>query len=168
VLAASSPADCFDAAIEAVRIAVRYMTPVILLSDGYIANGSEPWKLPEVDDLPDLRVDFRTDAEGFLPYLRDPETSRGRGRSPARRASSTASAGSRRQDAPATSATTRTTTSTWSALRAEKVARIAQDIPPLEVDGAPTGGELLVLGWGSHLRRDHRAVRQQALQGRRT
>ena len=78
VLAACSPADCFYTALEAARIALTYRTPVILLSDGYIANGSEPWLLPEVEQLPDLRVEFATAPNGpdgeFLPYLRDPET----------------------------------------------------------------------------------------------
>ena len=77
VIAPRSPSDCFYAAIEAARIALTYRTPVILLSDGYIANGSEPWLLPEVADLPDLRVEFATEPNGedgttFLPYLRDP------------------------------------------------------------------------------------------------
>jgi 2-oxoglutarate/2-oxoacid ferredoxin oxidoreductase subunit alpha len=78
VLAPNSPADCFYTALEAARIALTYRTPVILLSDGYVANGSEPWLLPEVDDLPDLRVEFAAAANGpdgeFLPYLRDPVT----------------------------------------------------------------------------------------------
>ncbi|MBA3488055.1 MAG: 2-oxoacid:acceptor oxidoreductase subunit alpha [Longispora sp.] len=78
VVASSSPADCFDTALEAVRIALTYRTPVILLSDGYLANGSEPWLLPDVEDLPDLRTEFATAPNGpdgtFLPYLRDPET----------------------------------------------------------------------------------------------
>ncbi|MDG6100581.1 2-oxoacid:acceptor oxidoreductase subunit alpha [Dactylosporangium aurantiacum] len=79
VIAPRSPADCFDAAIEAARIALTYRTPVILLSDGYIANGSEPWRLPDVADLPDLRTEFATepnseDGTTFLPYLRDPVT----------------------------------------------------------------------------------------------
>ncbi|MET7421295.1 2-oxoacid:acceptor oxidoreductase subunit alpha [Dactylosporangium sp. NPDC005555] len=79
VVAPRSPADCFDAAIEAARIALTYRTPVILLSDGYIANGSEPWRLPEVSELPDLRTEFATEPNGedgttFLPYLRDPVT----------------------------------------------------------------------------------------------
>ncbi|MEV4513530.1 2-oxoacid:acceptor oxidoreductase subunit alpha [Dactylosporangium sp. NPDC049525] len=79
VIAPRSPADCFNAAIEAARIALTYRTPVILLSDGYIANGSEPWRLPEVADLPDLRTEFATEPNGedgttFLPYLRDPVT----------------------------------------------------------------------------------------------
>ena len=92
------PGDCFDAAIEAARIAVKYMTPVVLLSDGYLANGSEPWRIPDVDDLPDISTTFaEAGPEPFQPYLRDPRRSRGRGRSRARRASSTGSAGSRRR-----------------------------------------------------------------------
>ncbi|HXD91270.1 MAG TPA: 2-oxoacid:acceptor oxidoreductase subunit alpha, partial [Candidatus Binataceae bacterium] len=74
VIAAMTPADCFDCAFEAVRIALKYMTPVILLTDGQLANGAEPWLLPDVDQLPEVKVEFRTDPEGFLPYLRDPET----------------------------------------------------------------------------------------------
>ncbi|WP_308167369.1 2-oxoacid:acceptor oxidoreductase subunit alpha [Catellatospora tritici] len=78
VVAAQSPVDCFHAAIEACRIALTYRTPVILLSDGYVANGSEPWLLPEISELPDLRVEFATGPNGedgkFYPYLRDPQT----------------------------------------------------------------------------------------------
>src|SRR6185369_15660974 len=78
VVAAKSPSDCFYTAIEAVRIALTYRTPVVLLSDGYLANGSEPWQVPSVDDLPDLRVEFAREPNGpdgeFLPYLRDPGT----------------------------------------------------------------------------------------------
>ena len=74
VIAASSPADCFARAIEACRIAISHMTPVVLLSDGYIANGSEPWRLPETADLPDFGVEFHTRTENFLPYERDAKT----------------------------------------------------------------------------------------------
>ncbi len=77
IVAAESPADCFDAAFEAVRIAVKYRTPVILLTDGYLANGAEPWNLPDVDALPDISVPFATEpnhGDEFWPYLRDPET----------------------------------------------------------------------------------------------
>jgi 2-oxoglutarate/2-oxoacid ferredoxin oxidoreductase subunit alpha len=81
IVAAQSPGDCFDAAVEAVRIALTYRTPVFLLTDGYLANGSEPWRVPRLDELPDLHVDFATELNGtdeyegtFLPYLRDPET----------------------------------------------------------------------------------------------
>src|SRR5207244_7590781 len=74
VLAASTPAQCFHAAIEACRIALKYRTPVYLLSDAYLANGSEPWLLPDVDSLPDISAEVRADPDGFEPYARDPET----------------------------------------------------------------------------------------------
>ena len=74
VLAIASPSDAFLMAIEAARIAVKYMTPVILLSDNHVANGSEPWKLPDVDQIPDFPVKFQAETEGFQPYLRDEET----------------------------------------------------------------------------------------------
>src|ERR1700741_124484 len=74
VVAAAPPSDCFWAALEACRIAVQYMVPVIILSDGYLANGAEPWKIPTLDELPEIPVHFRTDPEGFMPYSRDPKT----------------------------------------------------------------------------------------------
>ena len=74
VLAASSPGDCFWVALEASRIAIKYMVPVIVLSDGYLANGAEPWRMPGLDELPEIPVSFRTDREGFLPYEREPQT----------------------------------------------------------------------------------------------
>jgi len=74
VLAAATPADCFWIAVEASRIALKYMVPVIILSDGYLANGAEPWRIPSVEEIPGIPVHFTTDPEGFLPYKRDPET----------------------------------------------------------------------------------------------
>src|SRR5919206_1303799 len=71
IVAAKSPSDCFDAAFESVRVALKYRTPVILLTDGYLANAAEPWLLPKAADLPDFKVQFRTDPQGFFPYLRD-------------------------------------------------------------------------------------------------
>ena len=118
VVAPRSPADCFDAALEAARIAVTYRTPVMLLSDGYLANGSEPWLLPEVDDLPAIEPRFRP-APTRWPTTAPSRSCRtcattrrwpGRGRCPARPSSCTASAGWRRPTAPATSPTTRPTT----------------------------------------------------------
>ncbi|OGV01281.1 MAG: 2-oxoglutarate ferredoxin oxidoreductase subunit alpha, partial [Ignavibacteria bacterium RIFOXYB2_FULL_36_7] len=76
VVAPATPAECFSMALEASRLAIKYMVPVMYLSDGYIANGSEPWKLPDVDALPEIEVKFRTEAEGFKPYLRDENLSR--------------------------------------------------------------------------------------------
>ena len=119
IVAARSPSHCFDAAFEAVRIAVKYRTPVMLLSDGYLANGAEPWLLPDVDALPDLSVPFTTEfnhtaADGkpeFWPYLRDPETLARPGRFPALPSSCTASVASRSKTAVATSTTSPRTTS---------------------------------------------------------
>jgi 2-oxoglutarate/2-oxoacid ferredoxin oxidoreductase subunit alpha len=151
VLAASSPADCFDTALEAVRIALRYMVPVVLLSDGYIANGSEPWKLPQVEDLPDLRVDFRTDAEGFLPYLRDQRTLARPWAIPGTPGLEHRIGGLEKQDGTGNVSYDPHNHEHMVRTRAEKVQRVAQDIPPLEVHGCPEGGKLLVLGWGSTL-----------------
>ena len=74
VVAPATPADCFHMAIEAVRLAFKYMSPVFYLSDGYLANGAEPWALPEIDELPKIEVTFATDPASFMPYARDPET----------------------------------------------------------------------------------------------
>src|SRR5690554_3594249 len=146
VLAASSPSDCFYMAIEASRIAIKYMTPVILLTDGYIANGSEPWKIPHVKDLPDIPVNFRTDPEGFYPYLRDENLARPWVKlgTPGlehrigglEKANIT---GKVSYDADNHDKMIR--------LRAQKVKNIANSIPDLEVDGDQEG-DLLILGWG--------------------
>ncbi len=150
IVAASSPADCFDAAVEACRIAVRHMVPVILLSDGYIANGSEPWRLPKVEDLPDLRIEFRTDPEGFMPYERDPRTLARPWAIPGTPGLEHRIGGLEKEDVSGNVSYDPENHEKMTRLRAEKVARIADDIPPLEVDGAPEG-ELLIVGWGSTL-----------------
>jgi 2-oxoglutarate ferredoxin oxidoreductase subunit alpha len=148
ILAASSPKDCFDAALEAVRIATRHMVPVVLLSDGYIANGSEPWKLPRVEDLPDLRIDFRTDPAGFHPYERDPETLARPWAIPGTAGLEHRIGGLEKENVTGNVSYDPVNHETMIHLRAEKVERIAREIPDLEVVGEPEG-ELLVLGWGS-------------------
>ncbi len=150
ILAASSPADCFDVAVEACRIAVRHMVPVILLSDGYIANGSEPWRLPQVEDLPDLRIDFRTDPEGFQPYARDPRTLARPWAIPGTPGLEHRIGGLEKEDVTGNVSYDPENHEKMTRLRAEKVARVADEIPPLEIDGAPEG-ELLIVGWGSTL-----------------
>jgi 2-oxoglutarate ferredoxin oxidoreductase subunit alpha len=149
VLAASSPKDCFEMALEAVRIATRYMVPVVLLSDGYIANGSEPWKLPRVEDLPDLRTEFRTDPEGFHPYERNPETLARPWAIPGTPGLEHRIGGLEKEDVTGNVSYDPANHERMIHLRAEKVERIANDIPEIEVFGDPEGGELLVLGWGS-------------------
>ncbi|HUP24617.1 MAG TPA: 2-oxoacid:acceptor oxidoreductase subunit alpha [Thermoanaerobaculia bacterium] len=150
VLAAASPSDCFDTALEAVRIATRYMVPVVLLSDGYIANGSEPWRLPDVEDLPDLRLEFRQDPQGFLPYLRDQDTLARPWAIPGTPGLEHRIGGLEKQDVTGNVSYDPHNHDHMVRLRAEKVARIAREIPDLEVHG-DAAGELLVLGWGSTL-----------------
>ncbi|HSM12599.1 MAG TPA: 2-oxoacid:acceptor oxidoreductase subunit alpha [Thermoanaerobaculia bacterium] len=149
VLAASSPGDCFARAIEASRIALRYMTPVVLLSDGYLANGSEPWRIPDLAGLPDLSVELRTSPEGFAPYLRDPETLARPWAVPGTPGLEHRVGGLEKQDGSGNVSYDPANHAKMIHLRAEKVARIARDIPPLEVHGDAEGGPLLVLGWGS-------------------
>jgi len=164
IVAASSPADCFDAALEASRIAIQYMVPVILLSDGYIANGSEPWRLPEVESLPDLRVEFRTDPEGFQPYLRDERTLARPWAIPGTPGLEHRVGGLEKEDGSGNVSYDPDNHERMVKLRAEKVNRIADSIPDLEVDG-PSEGRLLVLGWGSTLGAVHGAVNLARKQG---
>ena len=146
VLAASSPIDCFYMALEASRIAVKYMTPVILLTDGYIANGSEPWKIPHANELPDIPVKFRTDPEGFFPYLRDENLSRPWVR-PGTEGLEHRIGGLEKANITGTVSYDPDNHDEMIKLRAQKVKNIAKDIPDLEVSGEQEG-DLLVLGWG--------------------
>jgi 2-oxoglutarate ferredoxin oxidoreductase subunit alpha len=151
VLAAASPKDCFDVALEAARLAIRHMVPVVVLSDGYIATGSEPWKLPDVASLPDLRTEFRTDPAGFTPYLRDPETLARPWAIPGTPGLEHRIGGLEKEDVTGNVSYDPDNHEHMVRLRAEKVARIAHEIPPLAVDDPPDGStaRLLVLGWGS-------------------
>jgi 2-oxoglutarate ferredoxin oxidoreductase subunit alpha len=148
ILAPSSPKDCFDIAMEAVRIAIKYMTPVTVLSDGYIANGSEPWKLPQIEDLPDLRMEFHTNPEGFKAYQRDPATLARPWAIPGTPGLEHRIGGIEKEEVTGNVSYDPVNHEKMVHLRAEKVARIAADIPPVQVHG-DDHGELLVLGWGS-------------------
>ena len=148
VIAASSPADCFARAFEACQIAVRHMTPVVLLSDGYIASGSEPWCLPEVADLPDFAPEFRTNPEGFLAYARDAKTLARPWAIPGTAGLEHRIGGIERQDGTGNISYDPGNHERMVRLRAEKVARVADGIPDLVVHGEPQG-RLLVIGWGS-------------------
>jgi len=165
VIAASSPKDCFDVAIEAVRIATRYMVPVVVLSDGYIANGSEPWMLPDVASLPDLRVEFHTTPEGFQAYARDPETLSRPWAIPGTPGLEHRIGGLEKEEVTGNVSYDPANHERMVLLRAEKVERIANDIPELEVHGDPAGGDLLVLGWGSTAGAIHGAVSAARKQG---
>jgi 2-oxoglutarate ferredoxin oxidoreductase subunit alpha len=148
VIAASSPKDCFDTAMEACHIAIKYMVPVMLLSDGYIANGSEPWRLPSLEDLPDLRVDFRTDPEDFHPYQRDEQTLARPWAIPGTPGLEHRIGGLEKEAVTGNVSYDPENHQRMTELREAKVAGIVQDVPDLEVHG-PASGKLLVLGWGS-------------------
>ena len=151
VLAASTPSQCFHAAIEAARIALKYRTPVYLLSDAYLANGSEPWLIPSVDDLPDISTQFATFSEGddeFMPYSRDPATLARPWAIPGTPGLEHRIGGLEKADVTGSISYDPENHDLMTRLRAAKVAAIANDIPPLAVDD-PDGADTLVLGWGS-------------------
>jgi 2-oxoglutarate ferredoxin oxidoreductase subunit alpha len=149
VLAARSPADCFKVAIEAVRLATRYMTPVILLSDGYIANAAEPWRLPDVDELPRFPVRFHSDPEGFHPFLRDPETLARTWAVPGTPGLEHRIGGLEKDYSSGNVSYDPENHQRMSDVRASKIARIANDIPLQDVELGSGGGRVAVVGWGS-------------------
>jgi 2-oxoglutarate ferredoxin oxidoreductase subunit alpha len=152
VIAAQSPTDCFDAAIEAVRIATTYRTPVYLLSDAYLANGSEPWLIPDVAGLPDMRVEFATPSETgepFAPYSRDPETLARPWAIPGTQGLEHRIGGIEKANGSGDISYDPTNHDTMVRLRQAKIDGIASSIPLLEVDDPTEDADLLVLGWGS-------------------
>jgi 2-oxoglutarate ferredoxin oxidoreductase subunit alpha len=151
VVAACTPSDCFHAAVEAARIALKYRTPVVLLSDGYLANGSEPWLLPDVAELPEIPVEFATEPNHdgeFWPYLRDEVTLARPWAVPGTPGLEHRIGGLEKADGTGNISYDPDNHDRMVRLRAAKVAGIAADIAPLEVD-EQDGARLLVLGWGS-------------------
>ena len=146
VIAAKAPSDCFEVAIEAVRIATTFMVPVILLSDGTIANGAEPWLVPNLDAIPDMKPSFRTDPEGFAPYIRDEKTLARPWAVPGTPGLEHRIGGLEKADGSGNVSYDPENHERMCKLRAEKVARVADTLPPTVADGDPDG--LLVLGWG--------------------
>jgi 2-oxoglutarate ferredoxin oxidoreductase subunit alpha len=147
VIAPHTPGDCFHTMIEAFQIAVRHMTPVVVLSDGYVANSSEPWLIPDVDALPRFDVTYHTEPEGFEPYGRDPETLARPWAIPGTPGLEHRIGGLETEDRTGSVSYRPENHQKMVTLRAEKVARIAQFLPPVEVNGSERG-ELLVVGWG--------------------
>ena len=151
VVAPKSPSDCFDAAIEAVRIAVTYRTPVLLLSDGYLANGQEPWAIPDLADLPTLNPGFATEPNGpdgeFLPFLRDPETLARPWAIPGTPGLAHRVGGIEKADRTGNISYDPDNHDTMVRLRQAKTDGI--DVPDLEVDDPDGDADLLVIGWGS-------------------
>jgi len=146
VVAPATPAECFSMALEASRLAIKYMVPVMYLSDGYIANGSEPWKLPDVDALPEIEVKFRTEAEGFKPYLRDENLSRPWAL-PGTPGLEHRVGGLEKANITGDVSYDPENHEFMVRLRAQKVKNMENDIPELEVRG-DKDAELLVIGWG--------------------
>jgi 2-oxoglutarate ferredoxin oxidoreductase subunit alpha len=153
VIAPRSPGDCFDAALEAARIALTYRTPVILLSDGYLANGAEPWAVPDVASLPDLAVDFATEPNGadgeFLPYLRDPETLARAWAIPGTAGLQHRVGGLEKADRTGNISYDPDNHDFMVRTRQAKVDGIAASLPPTEVDDPAGDAKVAVIGWGS-------------------
>ena len=147
ILAACRPYDCFETVYEACRIAVKYRTPVIFLSDLYIALGAEPWLIPDVADLPNIEADFRSDVDGFEPYIRDAETLARPWAKPGTPGLEHRIGGLEKSDITGNVSYDAENHERMVTIRAEKVKRIADDIPSTEIYGAHEG-DLLVLGWG--------------------
>ncbi|GIJ48552.1 oxidoreductase [Virgisporangium aliadipatigenens] len=151
VIAPNSPSDCFYAAVEAARIALKYRTPVLLLSDGYIANGSEPWRLPEISELPDLQVEFATAPNGpdgqFLPYLRDPETLARPWAVPGTPGLEHRIGGLEKADKTGDISYDPANHDFMVRTRAARIEGIP--VPDVEVDDPSDNARILVLGWGS-------------------
>ncbi|HEX5591364.1 MAG TPA: hypothetical protein VFX65_13820, partial [Candidatus Limnocylindrales bacterium] len=148
VIAPATPAECFDMAIEAWRIALKYMTPVAFLSDAFLANGAEPWAIPDPSDLPSIAVPNRTEKEGFYPYSRDPETLARPWAVPGTPGLEHRIGGLEKSDVLGNVSYDPENHHRMTMIRSMKVAGIAKDIAPLDVYGEPEG-DLLILGWGS-------------------
>ncbi len=165
VLSSRSPSDCFDVAIEAVRLALKYMTPVIVLTDGYIANASEPWQIPDIGSLTPMQVELRTDPEGFHPFLRDEETLARTWAIPGTPGLEHRIGGIEKAYDSGHISYDPENHQLMTDTRAAKVNGIAKDIPAQSVEDGPDGGPLAVVGWGSTYGPISRAVSNLRDQG---
>ncbi len=147
IIAAMTPSDCFFAAFEAVRIAIRYMTPVILLTDGYLANGAEPWLVPSFGELPSIPVEFRTDPQGFFPYIRDEQTLARPWVRPGTPGLEHRIGGLSKEHLTGNVSYSPANHEQMVRIRARKIAGIAREIPPTKIGGAQEG-DVLAVGWG--------------------
>ena len=166
VLAPSTPGDCFWIAMEATRIAIKYMVPVIILSDGYLANGSEPWKVPEVSQLPEIPVRFETNPQDFQPYRRDPQTLARPWAVPGTPGLEHRIGGLEKQDVTGNVNYEPLNHERMVRLRAEKVAAIVQEVPDVAPEGDDSG-DLLIVSWGSTSGPITAALTSERLKGHR-
>jgi 2-oxoglutarate ferredoxin oxidoreductase subunit alpha len=165
ILAARSPSDCFECAFEAARIAIKYMVPVMLLSDGYLANGAEPWLLPEsLDQLPEIDVEFRTDPEGFEAYARDDATLARAWVTPGTAGLEHRIGGLEKDSLTGNVSYDPENHQKMTDLRAAKVARVVNDVEDAEIFGEEKG-KVLVLGWGGTYGSIHSAVKRCQAEG---
>jgi 2-oxoglutarate/2-oxoacid ferredoxin oxidoreductase subunit alpha len=165
VLAARSPADCFECALEAFRVAVKHMTPVILLSDGGIGNSTEPWRIPDVASLPEFKVSYRTDPENFQVYARDEHLARAWVRPGTPRLEHRIG-GLEKDFLTGNLSGDPLNHQRMVEIRAAKVAGVTRDMEPVEIEGAQSG-DLLVVGWGSTHGAIQQAVEQATAAGRK-
>jgi len=169
IVAAATPSDCFWAALEACRIAIKYMVPVILLSDGYLANGAEPWRIPDAADIPEIPVRFATEpnsATGYLPYKRDPQTLARPWAVPGTPGLEHRIGGLEKQDVSGNINYEPLNHEKMVRIRAAKVEAVAQDIPDIEPAG-DAEGDLLIIAWGSTHGAITAAVKAQRAEGRK-
>jgi 2-oxoglutarate ferredoxin oxidoreductase subunit alpha len=159
VIASATPSDCFDVAIEAVRLATKYMTPVMVLTEGYLANAAEPWRIPDVQDLPSFPVHFRTDPEGFQPFARDPDTLARPWAVPGSPGLEHRIGGLEKDALTGNVSYDADNHQYMTDQRAAKIAGIANDIPPQEVHAGEPTGKLALVGWGSTFGPINQAVR---------
>lgn len=164
IVSPATPSDCFDMIIEAFRIAVETMSPVIFLSDGYLNTSAEPWKIPDPNDIPTIQTEHRTDPEGFLPYLRDPKTLSRPWVLPGTPGLEHRLGGLGKEDGTGNVSYDPDDNQHMANIRAERLARIADRIPLQHVMG-PKSGDLLVLGWGCTYGAIRSAVRRMRQQG---
>src|ERR1700757_433779 len=166
VLAAATPADCFWVAVEASRIALKYMVPVIVLSDGYLANGAEPWRIPKVEDIPPIAVHFEKNPDGFLPYKRDPQTLARPWAVPGTPGLEHRIGGLEKQDVTGNVNYEPLNHEKMVRIRAAKVEAIVQDVPNVLPNGDPEG-DLLIVSWGSTCGSITQSVKAQRAKGRK-
>jgi len=166
VLAAATPGDCFWVAVEACRIALKYMVPVIILSDGYLANGAEPWRIPTEEEIPAIPVKFATDPAGFMPYKRNPETLARPWAVPGTKGLEHRIGGLEKQDVSGNINYEPMNHENMVRIRAAKIDAIVQDIPNVLPAGDPEG-DLLIVSWGSTYGSITQSVKSQRAKGRK-
>lgn len=167
IIAAATPGDCFECAYEAVRIAVKYMTPVILLTDGQLANGAEPWLIPDLSKLQEIKVEFASNPENFQPYSRDEKTLSRPWAIPGTKGLEHRIGGITGEHLTGNITYSPSNHELMIRMRARKVAGITQEIPPIQIFGDEQGGDIVMLGWGSTFGPIREAVKQMRAKGKK-